>query len=108
MPNLEERRNQQLNTLMYKVRHEMAPSSLRNTFQKTNEVHENQTTQAKQDFLPPKPKTNYLKKPFSYRGSVAWNNPPSEIKNSETVDITKAFTFTRPPAAERPWLGLVA
>jgi hypothetical protein len=26
---LEERRNQQLNTLMYKVRHEMAPSSLK-------------------------------------------------------------------------------
>ena len=28
LSNLEERRNQQLNTLMYKVRHEMAPSSL--------------------------------------------------------------------------------
>ena len=36
---------------MYKVRHEMAPSSLRNMFQKTNEVHEDQTRQAKQDFL---------------------------------------------------------
>jgi hypothetical protein len=54
LPNLEERRNQQLNTLMYKVRHEMAPSSLSNMFQKTNEVHEHQTRQAKHDFLPPK------------------------------------------------------
>jgi hypothetical protein len=90
LPNLEERRNQQLNTLMYKVRHEMAPSSLSNMFQKTNEVHEHRTRQAKHDFLPPKPKTNYLKKAFSYRGAVAWNNLPSEIKNSETVNIFKA------------------
>ncbi len=90
LPNLEERRNQQLNTLMYKVRHEMAPSSLSNMFQKTNEVHEHRTRQAKHDFLPPKPKTNYLKKAFSYRGAVAWNNLPNEIKNSETVNIFKA------------------
>ena len=59
-------------------------------FQKTNEVHEHQTRQAKHDFLPPKPKTNYLKKAFSYRGAVAWNNLPSEIKNSESVNIFEA------------------
>ena len=68
----------------------MARSSLSNMFQKTNEVHEHRTKQAKHDFLPPKPKTNYLKKAFSYRGAVAWNNLPSEIKNSETVNIFKA------------------
>ena len=59
-------------------------------FQKTNEAHEHQTRQAKHDFLPPKPKTNYMKKAFSYRGAVAWNNLPSEIKNYETVNIFKA------------------
>ena len=53
LPNLEERRNQQLNTsLMYKVRHE-GRGSLSSMFQKTNEVHEYQTRQAKHDFLPP-------------------------------------------------------
>ena len=96
--NLEERRNHQCTKLMYKVnvplmykvRHEMAPSSLCNIFQKTNEVHEIQTRQAKHNFLPPKPKTNYLKKAFSYRGAVAWINLPSDIKNSETVNIFKA------------------
>ena len=90
LPNLEARRNQQLNILMYKVRHEMAPSSLSNMFQKTNEVHEHQTRQAKHDFQPPKLKTNYLKKAFSYRGAVAWNNLPSEIKNSESINTFKA------------------
>ena len=68
----------------------MARSSLSNMFQKTDEVHEQQTRQVKYDFLPPKPRTNYLKKAFSYRGAVAWNNLPSEIKNSETFNIFKA------------------
>ena len=89
-PNLETRRNHQLNTLMYKVRHEMGPSSLSNMFQKTSEVHKHQTRQAKHDFVPPKPKTNYLKKAFSYRGAAAWNNLPSAIKNSDSVNAFKA------------------
>ena len=59
-------------------------------FQKTNEVHEHQTRQAKHDFQPPKPKTNYLKKAFSHRGAVAWNNLPSKIKNSESINTFKA------------------
>jgi hypothetical protein len=68
----------------------MAASFLNNMFQKTNEVHEHQTRQGKHDFLPSKPKTNYLKKALSCRGAVAWNNLPSEIKNSESVNIFKA------------------
>ena len=65
------------------------PSSLSSMFQKTNEVHEYQTRQAKHDFLPPMPKTNCLKKAFSYRGAVAWNNLPTAIKNSESINIFK-------------------
>ncbi len=73
---------------MYKVRHEVAPSPLINMFQKTSEVHEYQTKQPKHDFPhAPMPKTNYLKKAFSHRGVVAWNNLPSEIKNSESINI---------------------
>ena len=34
LPNLETRRNHQLNTLMYKVRHEIVPSSLSDKFKK--------------------------------------------------------------------------
>jgi hypothetical protein len=59
-------------------------------FQKTNEVHEHQTRQAKHDFLPPKAKTNYLKRHLAGIFTVAWNNLPSEIKNSESVNIFKA------------------
>ena len=75
---------------MYEVRHEMVPSSLSNMFQKTSEVHKHQTKLAKHDFLPPKPKTNYLKKAFSYRGAVAWNDLTSAIKNSDSVNAFEA------------------
>ena len=67
----------------------MVPSSLSNMFQKTSEVHKHQTRQAKHDFLLPKPKTNYLKKAFSYRGAVAWNNLTSAGKNSDSVNAFK-------------------
>ena len=49
-PNLEERRNQQLHTLMYKVEHEMVSSSLSNMLQKIDEAHEYLTRQTKHDF----------------------------------------------------------
>ena len=74
---------------MYKVRHEMAPSPLINMFQKTSEVHEYQRGKPNtiSYWHAPMPKTNYLKKAFSHRGVVAWNNLPSEIKNSESINI---------------------
>ena len=58
-------------------------------FQKTDEVQEYLTRQTKNDFLPPKPKTNYLKKAISYRGAVAWNSLSTDIKNSQSIDIFK-------------------
>ena len=59
-------------------------------FQKTDEVHEYLTRQAKRDFLPPKPKTNYLKKAISYRDAVAWNSLPTDTKSSQNINIFKA------------------
>ena len=32
----------------------------------------------------------HLKKAFSYKGAVAWNNLPTAIKNSESINIFKA------------------
>ena len=73
---------------MYKVRHEMAPSSLSNMFQKTNEVHEHQTRQAKHDFLPPKPKTNYLK---NLAIEVQWPGKIYQVK----LKILKLLIFLK-------------
>jgi hypothetical protein len=74
---------------MYKVRHEMAPSSLNNMFQKTNEVHEHQTRQAKHDFLPPKPKTSYLKRHLAIE--VQWPGIIYQVK----LKILKLLIFLK-------------
>ena len=38
-----------------------------------------------------KPKTNLLKKSFSYRGAVSWNSLPTEIANECGKLSTKGF-----------------
>ena len=51
----------------------MVPDYLIDFFTKTNVVHGYGTRQVEFNFMPPKPKTNFGKKSFSYRGAVAWN-----------------------------------
>jgi hypothetical protein len=55
------------------------------------DVHrEHQTRQAKHDFLPPKPKTNYLKKAFSYI-EVQWPGIIYQVK----LKILKLLIFLK-------------
>ena len=37
----------------------------------------------------PNPRTNYLKRSFSYSGATLWNNLPSSLKNVGSVDRFK-------------------
>ena len=37
----------------------------------------------------PKPKTDFLKRSFSYRGAIAWNNLPSEFL--QEVDKSQSY-----------------
>ena len=87
---LETRMNQQLATLMYKVRHSMVHSSISSLFQRTDDIHNHQTRQLQFNYLPPKPiNTNFKKKTISYRGAVAWNNLPCDLKRSQSIQSFK-------------------
>jgi hypothetical protein len=88
LDNLETRRNQQLATLMFKVRNSMVPRSISNLFQRTDDVHNYETRQV-QNYFPPKPNTNLKKKSFSYRGAVACNSLPCDPKTSQTIQCFK-------------------
>jgi hypothetical protein len=88
LDNLETRRNQQLATLMFKVRNSMVPRSISKLFQRTDDVHNYETRQV-QNYFPPKPNTNFKKKSFSYRGAVAWNSLPFDLKRSQTIQCFK-------------------
>jgi hypothetical protein len=46
------------------------------------------TMNAELNFALPKPNTDFCKKSFSYRGTVAWNSLPSELKNLDSFGQT--------------------
>ena len=54
----------QLYTTMYQINNRMVPDYLIDLFAKTNVVHGHETRQAKFNFLPPKPNTNFGEKSF--------------------------------------------
>ena len=44
---------------------------------------------AKKKLMLPKPRTDYLKRSFSYSGAVLWNNLPEEIRSSNSLGLFK-------------------
>ena len=89
LANLSTKRNNQLCATMYQINSGMVPDYLIDLFTKTNIVHGHETRQAKFNFVPPKPNTNFGKKSFSYRGAVAWNNLTSHQKSSTNLKSFK-------------------
>ena len=58
--------------MMYKVLNNLAPEAeyLKDLFRETNQVHDHDLRNSVLNLLPPKPKSNLLKKSFSYSGAV--------------------------------------
>ena len=75
--NLSVRRAKQKANLMYKCINNLAPAYLCNLFapRTPNYYFRN----AKKKLMLPKPRTDYLKRSFSYSGALLWNNLPEEI-----------------------------
>ena len=85
--NLEERRKRHLLVTMFKVFKNNCPTYLRERFHRTSEIHDYNLRSSNYDLWLPLPKTNFLKRSFSYRGAVAWNqlsNQTREIGNANT------------------------
>ena len=89
LPNLSVRRNHQLCTIMYQLNNGMVPDYLIDLFAKTNVVHDYGTRQVKFNFMSAKPKINFGKKSFSYRGAMAWNSLTSTAKSSKSLKSFK-------------------
>ena len=86
---LHQQRLQQLCIMMYKAGKKLVPSYLSETFTNINQIHDHNTRQCQFNFALPKPKTNFMKKSFGYRGTLVLSNLSSEIKNSNSIDILK-------------------
>ena len=85
LPALDVRRNNQLCITMYQVNNNLAPQYLTDLFCKTSSIHDYNTRLAEDALALPKPNSNSRKKSFSYRGTVAWNNLPSDLKKIDSL-----------------------
>jgi hypothetical protein len=65
-------------TMMFKVLKNMAPNYLTILFRKCDNSNYSLRSNNLKLSLP-KPRTDFLKRSFSYRGAVAWNGLPSEL-----------------------------
>ena len=90
IPALDVRRNNQLCMTMYQVKNNFAPQYLTDLFCKTSSIHDYNTRFAQDALALPKPNSNSRKKSFSYKGAVACNNFPSDLKK-----IGSLLTFKR-------------
>ena len=83
---LEERRKRHLLVAMFKIFNNDCPTYLREQFHRTSEIHDYNLRGSNYDLQLPLPKTNFLKRSFSYRGAMAWNQLSNETR--EMGDLT--------------------
>lgn len=80
---LEQRREKQLATTVYKVINNHTPLYLQTCFTKTSTIHRHNLRNSGLSI--PQPKTEAMKKSFCYRGAVLWNNIPKSIRNANSI-----------------------
>ena len=71
---------------MYKTVNQLAPQRLCNIFQSNNVTSYNLRGSSNGLFIP-RPRTEFLKKSFSYSGAKLWNKMPEDIRNSSSYNL---------------------
>ena len=69
----------------------LVPDYLINMFKNTRDIHNYNTRQSDVNLVLPKPRTNYMKCSFGYRGAENWNILPNSFKKSESITIFKSL-----------------
>ena len=77
------RRIKQKANLMYKCVNKLAPNYLCNMF--TPRALSFDLRDASQKLCLPKPRTDYLKRSFSYSGASLWNDLPEDIRTTKSL-----------------------
>ncbi len=86
---LETRRAKSKAKTMYKVLNNLALSSLAELFEHKRNITKYDLRGSSTSLQLPQPKTEKLKKSFSYDGAKLWNSLPVDVRNSETLTIFK-------------------
>ncbi|XP_044173114.1 uncharacterized protein LOC122957200 [Acropora millepora] len=82
---------------MFKVLHDLAPVRLSNIFRNSLSANSYHLRNADNKLALPLPKTEFLKKSFSYNGARVWNSLPNEIRNCEALPMFDKLISTYRP-----------
>ena len=82
---------------MFKVLHDLAPVRLSNIFRNSFSANSYHLRNADNKLALPLPKTEFLKKSFSYNGARVWNSLPNEIRNCEALPMFDKLISTYRP-----------
>ena len=78
-------RLEQKSILMYKTLHGMTPDYLRSRFVYRDDVSAYRLRNTENKLVLPQPRTDYLKKTFSYSGAQLWNNLPIDLRQASSL-----------------------
>ena len=95
--NLEERKKRHLLVTMFQVFNNNCPTYLRERFHRISEIQNCNLRGSNYDLQPPLPKTNFLKRSFSYRGAMSWNqlsNQTHEIGHLTSFKLAISYDTT--------------
>ena len=81
------RRKKQKALMMFKSMNGLAPEYPQSLFSQRRSVYNLRDSEGKLTL--PKPSTNYLKRSFSYSGTMLWNNMPKSLKTAVSVNHFK-------------------
>ena len=81
------RRKKQKALMMYKTINDLGPKYLQSLFSQRHSAYNLRNSEGRLSLS--KPNTNYLKRTFSYSGSMLWNNFPKSLKNASSVEHFK-------------------
>ena len=74
---------------MYKVLNDLAPISLVNLFMRKSDITDHELRGSSTSLQMPLPRTEIMKKSFSYDGAKLWNSLPVDLRDSDSLEIFK-------------------
>ena len=70
--------------MIFKILNEEAPDYLSNKFIFRNDTNSYRLRNSEMRLALPQPRTDYVRKSFSYSGAALWNSLPTDIRVSKT------------------------
>ena len=82
---LKNQRSESAAVMMYKSLHGMTPEYLSSRFVFRNDITSYRLRDTENKLALPQPRTNYLKKSFSYNGARLWNSLSSDLRAATSL-----------------------